>query len=174
MDTFNKDQETSCQLGLMGVTGLLGAQWLRWRQCLFSEGQPRPHAAFVMSAGGQARRGQPECWLPAPVAPPGRSEVGPWAEGGPRSRGISLLPKARAKSRLPCLCPLPRLLGIHPAARAGRGRRQGVTQALPEGKVGLGMGFPGSFPNLPDRQGPGRPAGSSLRNRKMSVDGKVR
>lgn len=49
-----------------------------------------------------------------------------------------------------------------------------MTRALPEGKVGLGMGFPGSFPNLPDRQGPGRPAGSSLRNRKMSVDGKVR
>lgn len=26
LDTFNKDRETSCQLGLMGVTGLLGAQ----------------------------------------------------------------------------------------------------------------------------------------------------
>lgn len=60
LDTFNKDQETSCQPGLTGVMGLLGAQWPRWRQGLLSEGQLRTPTAYVMSAGGQALRGQPE------------------------------------------------------------------------------------------------------------------
>lgn len=173
LDTFNKDQETSCQPGLIGVTGRLGAQWPRWRQCLLSEGQLRTPTAYVMSTRGQTLcpSQHPGCW---PLAgQPGSSKI-------VRAVALSLgplwyLPPPQEKSRVPAALSVPptQALGKCLTALARRGRRQGMTWGLPEWKAGVWMGCPQSLTHLPHCQGPRLPLGSSLRNRRMSADGKV-
>lgn len=158
----------------MGLTGLLGAQWPRSCQCLFSEGQGRVPATSVMSAPSVTSRNL----AAGPCGSPGRGHVG-WAPGqlpGQRQchpRWHVPPPQDKSRAQAALSVPPPQPPGQMPHGSSREGQEAGHDMAAC-GKWVFRWGSPHhTLTSLPPPPRPQAPLGSSLRNRKISADGKA-